>query len=276
MFKKEKAPMSQKDIQPTWEYLTRQEVILSRNRSICRIIQPVGSIIFLWNLLLATCNVVMYFLGEYLSDIPILPALVEKFPRESLAGTLIFSLCFAYLIPLANSGIVALIYWLTYRKKFPKTVEPLVGTEAQCARALTNKAESVYALRKEIPLWSIYLETGILTALSAIPILLACLKVVGGDTPAALEIGLYSLALLVVLFVLFWVYALLFKLFSLLNALFYFSPSEWTYYELYQKLDAYWESVDAQEYARRAEQRRIQEEKKLLNRWKKKHTESET
>lgn len=276
MFKKETTPMTEKEIQPTWEYLTKQEIILHRNRSICRIIQPVGNIIFLWNLLLATFNVATFFLGDYLSDIPILPALVERLPRESLAGTLIFLLCFAYLIPLANSGIVALIYWFTYRKKIHETAEPLVGSEAQRARALANKAETVYALRKEIPLRSIYLETGILTALSAVPILIACLKVLTEDAPAVLEIGLYCLALLVVLFVLFWVYAVLFKLFSLLNALFYLSPSQWAYYELYQKLDAYWESVDAQEYARRAEKRRIQEEKKLLNRWKNKNAEEET
>ena len=87
-----------------------------------------------------------------------------------------------------------------------------------------------------------------------------------GETGAVLQIALYCLALIVVLFVFFWVYALLFKLFSLLNSLYYLSGDEWDYYQLYQRLDAYWESVDEDEFARREERIRRQREEKARRR----------
>lgn len=274
MFKKERAPLGEKDLQPTWEYLIRQERLLLRNRTVCRIVQPVGSVIFLLNLLLATCNFGLFLLGDRLSmffdAIPVLPKMIRSFPRESWSGMIVFSVCFVYLIPLAISGGVMLTFWLLDRKKHAGKTEPLTGSISQQAKALANKAESVYELRRQIPIWSIFIETGILTALTALPLLIALFRTVSGSDPAVFQTALYCLALLVVLFVLFWVYALLFKLFSLLNSLFYFSAGEWTYYDLYQKLDAYWESVDPREYARREEQRRRLEERKLRNRWMKK------
>lgn len=270
MFKRKKNPIEAKDVQPTWEYLVKQERLLHRNRTVCRIVQPVGSLLFLINLLLATCNFAMFLLEdklpEFFSAIPVLPKLVSGFPRGSWFGVIAFSLCFAYLIPLAVSAGIMLIFFLKDRKKYKDAQEPLVGTPAQCAKALANKAETVYELRKEIPIWAVYFETGLLTALTALPLVVALVRTAGGE-PAVFQFALYCLALLVVLFALFWVYALLFKAFSLLNSLFYFSAGEWTYYELYQKADAYWESVDAKEYARREHKRQLEEEEKLRKRW---------
>lgn len=270
MFKKKKISIEEKDVQNTWEYLVKQERLLRRNHAVCRIVQPVGCLLFLLNLLLATCNFAMFLLEdklpEFFSAIPVLPKLVSGFPRGSWFGVIAFTLCFAYLIPLAVSAGVMLIFFLRDRKKHKDAKEPLVGTQAQCAKALANKAETVYELRNEIPTWSAYFETGLLTALTAIPLVVALLRTARGE-PAVFQFALYCFALLVVLFVLFWVYALLFKVFSLLNSLFYFSAGEWTYYELYQKADAYWESVDAKEYARREHKRQLAEEEKLRKRW---------
>ena len=57
--------------------------------------------------------------------------------------------------------------------------------------------------------------------------------------------------LLVCVFVLYWVFTGLLECFSLLISLFYLSPGEWTLYEQHRSLDAYWESVDPNEFARR-------------------------
>lgn len=266
MFKKPKTEMNAAQAQATWQEMTKLERRLKRNKLLCRILQPVGSAIFLLNLLLCTVNFTLYLGGtlieEYFTKMPLLPAMVEHFPRGSFGGVLAFTLCFSYLIPLAIcGGITALIYFLD-RKKYSGAIEPLRGTEAEYAKALVYKAETVYELRKQIPQWSIYIESCILTALTAIPIVYTCIALAKGESPAVLEIAVGCLALLVCLFVLFWVYAALFKVFSLLNALFYFSPSEWSLYEQYHRLDAYWESVDPQEFAKREEEaRRMQEEK---------------
>lgn len=271
MFKRKKTPLGEKDVQSTWGYLVRQERLLRRNRTVCRIVQPVGSLLFLLNLLLATCNFAMFLLEdklpEFFAAIPVLPKLVAGFPRGSWFGVIAFTLCFAYLIPLAVSAGIMLIFFLRDRKKYKDANEPLTGTQAQCAKALANKAETVYELRKEIPTWAVYVETGLLTALTALPLVVALLRTAGGSSPAVFQFALYCLALLVVLFVLFWVYALLFKVFSLVNGLFYLSAGEWTYYELYQRADAYWESVDPREYARREHKRQLADEEKLRKSW---------
>lgn len=279
MFKREKAPLEEKNVLPTWEYLVKQERLLKRNRTVCRIVQPLGSVLFLFNLLLATCNFFMFLLEDklplFFDAIPVFPKMVASFPRGSWGSVIVFTVCFAYLIPLACGAGVMLIFLLRDKKRYKGVQEPLVGTQAQCAQALANKAETVYELRKQIPTWAIYVETGVLTALTAVPLFIALLRTAGGDSPAVLQIALYCLALLVVLFALFWVYALLFKGFSMLNSLFYFSPGEWTYYELYQKADAYWECVDPREYARREHKRQRLEEEKLRKRWLKKSKEKE-
>ena len=255
MFTKKREPMSAAEVQPTWEKLVRQERSLRRNRRLCTILQPSGTILFAFNLLLVTANFILFLggdlMGGYFTKMPVLPALVESFPRGSWGGILAFSFCFAFLIPLAVSGIITLIFWLLDRKKYKDVSEPLNGSEIECAKALTNKAEAVYVLRSQFPRWSIYLETGILTAVLALPILSALLQFARGEEPAVLELALTCLALLLCLFVMFWVYALLLKVFSLLNSLFYLSSGEWKLYEQYQRLDAYWESIDPDEFAKR-------------------------
>ena len=266
MFMKPKAAMNTAQVQPTWEYLVKLERRLKRNKVLCRILQPVGSVIFLFNLLLSTANFALFLGGtlmeEYFTQMPLLPAMVEHFPRGSFGGVIAFTICFSFLIPLAICGGITAVFYVLDRKKYGDQLEPLYGSEAECAKALVYKAETVYELRKQIPQWSIFIETSVLTALTAIPIFYACIAFAKGESPAVLEIGLGCLALLLCLFVLFWVYAGLFKVFSLLNALYYFSPSEWSLYEQYHRLDAYWESIDPQEFAKREEKaRRLQEEK---------------
>lgn len=260
--------MSAAEVQPTWEKLVRQERSLRRNRRLCTILQPSGTILFAFNLLLVTANFILFLggdlMGGYFAKMPVLPALVDSFPRGSWGGILAFSFCFAFLIPLAVSGIITLIFWLLDRKKYKDVSEPLNGSEIECAKALTNKAEAVYVLRSQFPRWSIYLETGILTAVLALPILSALLQFARGEEPAVLELALTCLALLLCLFVMFWVYALLLKVFSLLNSLFYLSSGEWKLYEQYQRLDAYWESIDPDEFAKR--QQKAMERKKSRRR----------
>lgn len=269
MFIKTKETFLSKDMQPTWEFLVKRERRLRRNKLLCRIIQPVSGLIFLFNLLIATCNAVLFFLGDTFSDffaaVPVLPSLVESFPRSSATAVLAVFLWFAYLIPLAISGLVFGLLFLLDYLKYKDVKEPLQGSEAECAKALVNKAETVYDLRKKIPTWSVFLETGILTAFTAVPLVIGVIRL-AGETGAVLQIALYCLALIVVLFVFFWVYALLFKLFSLLNSLYYLSGDEWDYYQLYQRLDAYWESVDEDEFARREERIRRQREEKSRRR----------
>ena len=279
MFTKAKTVFEAKDMQSTWEYLVKRERTLRRNNLLCRIIQPVGGLIFLFNLLLATCNAALFFLGETFSGffevVPVLPGLVEKLPRGSLGGVLFFVLWFAYLIPLAISGMVYGLLLYLDQRKYKDAKEPLQGSEAECAKALVHKVETVYDLRKKIPSWSVYLETGVLTALTAVPLLIGLIRTAGAGAGNLLQIALYCLALLVVLFVLFWVYALLFRVFSLLNSLYYLSGSEWDYYQLYQKLDAYWESVDGEEFARREAKLRRQQEEKERRRRRKSSEEAE-
>lgn len=266
MFLKPKVPMDAAQVQPTWERLVKLEGGLKRNKLLCRILQPVGTVIFLFNLLLSTANFALFLGGDliqnYFTKMPLLPSLVERLPRGSLGGVIAFALCFSYLIPLAVCGAIAAVFYLLDRKKSKKETLPLHGTEAECARALVYKAETVYELRKQLPQWSIFTETSILTALTALPIVYTLIAFAKGESPAVLEIALGCFALLICLFVLFWVYAALFKVFSLLNALYYFSPSEWALYELYHRLDAYWESVDPAEFARRERKARLLQEEK--------------
>lgn len=254
MFKMPKEQMTPNDVLPTWNYLIKKERQLKRNITICRIIQPVGAVLFMFNLLITSFNLLLYFLDEkttaYFMEVPILPSLVESMPRETLSGALVYMLLIGFVVPLAICGMIAgAIYLIDYYKNRDKQ-EPLNGTLAQCMCALTNKAENLYELRKKIPQWSIYAETGILTVLSAIPLVLMFIDH-ASDGAMALTLVLIALALLVAVFAMFWAYALLFTIFSRLNALYYLSPSEWKLYELYGQLDAYWESVDPAEFARR-------------------------
>lgn len=255
MLKIKKEPMTAEEVQPTWEMLVDLERKLQRNVRMSRILQPVGIVIFALNLLLATANIIRFIGGalveEYFMSMPILPQLVEHLPRSSWVGVIVFSVLFVYLIPLAICGGIALIFYLMDRKKNEDEREPLFGTEIECAKALTNKAENVYVLRKKLKTQSIYTITGILTALLVLPILIALVQFLMGQSPAVFEIAIALIALLVCLFAVFWIYAGALKSFSLLNSLFYYAPSEWSVYLVYRRADAYWESIDPEEFARR-------------------------
>ena len=217
--------------------------------------EPYFAAISALNLLLATGNIIRFIGGalveEYFMAMPILPALVEHLPRGSWLGILLFSILFVYLIPLAICGGIAVVFYLKDRKKYEDEREPLFGTEIECAKALANKAENVYVLRKKLKSHSIYTVTGILTALLVIPILIALVQLLTGQAPAVLEIAIGLIALLVCLFAVFWIYAGVLKSFSLLNSLFYYAPGEWPLYLVYRRADAYWESIDPEEFARR-------------------------
>lgn len=265
MLKRKKEPMRAEEVQPTWEMLVELERELQRNVRLSRILQPLGIAIFALNLLLATGNIICFIGGtlveKYFMTMPILPTLVERLPRGSWLVIALFSVLFVYLIPLAICGSVACAFTLANRKKDVDERAPLVGTQIECAKALTNQAETVYMLRKKLKTTSIYLTTGILTAIMAVPILVAMLGFITGESPAVMELSIGLIALLLCLFVIFWIYAGVLKGFSLLNSLFYSVPSEWSLYLIYRRADAYWESVDEAEFVRR-EVERPQKKKK--------------
>lgn len=251
--KRQKKPITPEQVHPLWEKLVLLEAKLKRNQKLSRILQPIGIFVFALNLLLATGNFALFLgdtmLGKYFTSLPLLSSLAAGLPRGSWTGMLVFTVIFVFVVPLVICGAVAGAYYLLHRNETEKT--SLYGDEAACARALTNQAETVYALRKGISTSSTYLLTGILTAVAAVPILMACWDLVMGDSPAVLELALSLLALLLCLFVLFWIYALMFRIFTLLISLFFVGPSQWKLYELYERADIYWESVDPREHARR-------------------------
>lgn len=266
MFKKKREPMRAEEVQSTWDKLVVMERTLRRNKKISRIIQPVGTVIFMFNLLLTTGNFIRFLdvelINRFFEKMPILPALVEPLPRGGWGSLIVFSVLFTYMIPLVIcAGIAGLFYYLDY-KKYRNTSEPLNGSEIDKAKALTNKAETAYVLRKDMPGWSVYPEAGILTGVCAVLVVFALLEFASSDSPAVLEIALTCLALLLCLFVLFWVYVLLLKLFAALNGFFCYASSEWTLYEQYQRCDAYWESVDLAEHNSRLEEQRILNERR--------------
>lgn len=266
MFKRKKPQLSEKEMQPTWDELVKLERTLRRNRKVSRIIQPVGTIIFMFNLLLTTGNFIRFldsgFLNRFFDKMPLLPSLVEPLPRSGWGSLIIFSILFTYMIPLLIcTAIAGTFYYLDY-KKYKNAKEPLTGTEIEKAKALTNQAETVYVLRRDMPGWSIYPEAGILTAVVAVLIVFALLEFASSDSPAVLELALSCLALLLCLFVLFWVYVLLLKLFALLNGMLCYSPGEWTLYEQYQRLDEYWAKIDPVENKGRLEEQRLLNERR--------------
>lgn len=258
MFKKPQEPLNPTTAEERWNYLVKWEKRLERNRLLCKIIQPAGAVVFTFNMLLSTINFLLA-VGEKLGTtviatamdkIPLLPALVANLPRGSIKGSLIFGLLFSFLVPLVLSGIAfGIVMLLDMGKKEP--APELKGSEAERAQALAHKAEAVLTLRRAIPQWSIYLETTILTALVAWPVLSVCLGFLGGEDPAVLQIALSCFAMVVCIFVFFWIFAGCLWAFSQLNALYYYCPGEWTFYRLFSEADDYWESVDATEYDRR-------------------------
>lgn len=276
MFKKQKTPMRAEEVQPKWDELVKLERTLRRNRRVSRIIQPVGTIIFMFNLLLTTGNFILFidnsFLNRFFEKMPVLPSLVEPLPRGGWGSLIVFSIIFTYMIPLIISAAIAgLFYYLDY-KKYKNASEPLTGTDVDKAKALTNKAETVYVLRRDMPKWSVYPEAGILTGVVVALIIFALLEFTASDTPVVLQLSLSCMALLLCLFVLFWVYVLLLKIFAALNGFFCYASSEWTLYEQYQRIDAYWESIDPLEHNSRLEELRILRE----HRKRRKQPEEET
>ena len=262
MFKPAKEDMTPEKAGALWTYLVKWEKRLKRNLFLCKIIQPLGTGIFTLNMLLATMNL-MYLIPhssvpDALGKVPVLSAMVKKFPRGSLKQALAFTGWFAFLIPLAVSAVVlGVLLLLELRERQP--IAPLEGSEAQCAKALAYQAETDYQLSKKVPGWNIFPETTLLTVLVVWPILSLCTGFLKGDTPAILQTSLSIFALLVCLFAAFWVFAACFWVFSKLNSLFYYSPGQWKFWKLFNELDDYWESVDAQEYDRRE---RIAKERK--------------
>ncbi len=262
MFKPVKEKITPTKANSLWKYLVTWERRLKRNVLLCRIIQPLGAMIFTLNMLLCTMNLLYLIpyasVTEALDKIPLLPAMVKTFPRESVKDALVFTSWFAFLIPLLISGLVFAVV-LIIEAKNKKPIEDLKGTEAQCAKALAHEAELDYQLRGKTPEWSIFPETTVLTALTVWPILTVCLSFLEGGAPAVLQLALGIFAMLVCLFVVFWIFAACFWIFAKLNALYYYAPGEWKFWELFNDLDDYWESVDPQEYDRRE---RIAKERK--------------
>ena len=261
MFKTNKEPLNPKTAKERWTYLVKWERRLKRNVLLCRIIQPLGACIFTLNMLLATMNLLLAIdkpflaetIGAAMDKVPLLPGMIDSFPRETMKEAMVFAGWFAFLIPLAISGLVlgvlyAIDYFHTYKDK---PIPELRGTDAECAEALAHEAEWVYNLRRKLPQWSIFMETSILTALTVWPVLSICLGFLGGEDPAVLQIALSLFAMVVVIFVFFWFYAGCFWVFSRLNALYYVAPGEWHFWGLFNETDDYWESVDPEEYARR-------------------------
>lgn len=255
MAKKKNVPMTADEVQPTWVALHAQEQKLRNSIRVSRLLQPIGIVIFALNLLLTTGNFILYVGGalaqRYFTAVPVLPALIEKLPRGSWSELLLFSLVFVFVLPMCVCGATFCVLFLLNSKKGPLALPRLPEGEADAAKALVQQAQQVYELRRKLTVWPVYLQTGILTGLMAVPVLMACIGFARGEEPAVLELTLGCLVLLVCLFVLFWVYALLFRAFSLLLSLFYLAPGEWTLYRQYHRLDAYWESVDEAEFARR-------------------------
>ncbi len=258
MFKTKKNPLNPETAKARWIYLVKWERRLKRNVLLCRIIQPLGAVIFTLNILLATMNLFLALgnyldttvIAEALDKVPVLPAMVSSFPRETVKEALGFTLWFSFLIPLAVSALVlgVLLAIDLYKKK---PIPELKGTEAERAEALAHEAEWVYNLRRKLPQWSIFSETTVLTALAAWPILAVCLGFLGGEDPAVIQIALSCFAMVICLFVFFWIFAGCFWVFSQLNALYYVAPGEWTFWQIFNEADDYWESVDHEEYARR-------------------------
>lgn len=266
MFKKQKPPMSAEEVQPTWDSLVKLERTLRRNQRVGRIIQPVGMIIFMFNLLLTTGNVIRFvnngFVNRFFEKVPILPSLVEPLPRGGWGSLIVFSVLFTYMIPLVISAAIAGVFYYLDYKKYRNAKEPLNGSQIDKAKALTNKAETAYVLRRDMPRWSVYPEAGILTGVVAVLILFAMVHFATSDSPAVLELALSCFAMLLCLFVLFWVYVLLLLIFAGLNGFFCYASSEWKLYEQYQRIDAYWESVDPLEHNSRMEELRILHERR--------------
>lgn len=252
---RKKEPFCAAQAEPTWRYLLQTEAKLRRSLRLSRILQPVGFVLFSVLLLLASANFFRFLGGElfepYFEKLPLLSALTSGFPHGSLFGVIVFTIFFTYGISLAVCGAIVGVSYLRERKKPVSPMPALHGTPAEQAKALAYKAEAVYELRCDIRSRTILPEAGVLTAVTALPIILTLLDYAESSTPSVLPITLACCALLVCLFALYWIYAGLVECFALLLPLLYLCPGKWKLYALYRELDVYWESMDPVEFGRR-------------------------
>ena len=253
-----KEPLNAETAVERWNYLVKWERRMKRGRLLCYIIQPLGACIFTLNMLLAVMNLLLAIgdryettaIAEAIEKVPILSSMAFSFSHETVGGAIGFTLWFAFLLPLMISGLALGVLFAIDCYKY-RSIPELKGTEAERAKALAHESEWVYSLRRKMPGWSIFPETTVLTALLVWPILSICLGLLGGEDPAVLQVALACFAMLVCIFVCFWIFAGCFWVFSKLNALFYWAPGEWHFWEIFNETDDYWESVDPEEYARR-------------------------
>lgn len=264
MYVKQQPPFSMRESAKTLAFLTKAEKELRRKRLLSRLLPPVGTVIFLFNLLLASVNTVRLLLPETLSQlfdaVPVLPALAEGLRGcfSSIGSAVASLIWFVFLIPMAICGGIVLGLWLYERyrgEKSDETERPtLSGDEAADAKMLVERAETVYLLRADFPSWSVYREAAILTALLAIPFAIGFVRIAGEGVGATLQLTMMLFLLLVSVFALYWVYVLLLFAFSSALRLFYLAPGKWELWELYHRLDVYRESIDPAEFARRERQ----------------------
>ena len=253
--KNERKPLTAREVQPTWEFLVNTEQTLNRAVLASRILKPVGMVLFGLGILIGSVNLLLAVFGDtlmtYLKLIPLLPSLVGTLPHSGLAQSILLLVLLGFGLPLLVNGIIYTVIYLVDRSRVQRGHHRLLGTEIECARALTYQAEAVYEQRKKLRSGSVYPIAAVLTAILAYPVCVTLYRLMTDAEGSVLMEALALLALLFVLFVLFWFYALSYKGFCLLNSLFWRAPSEWTLYMTYQRADAYWESIDPQEFARR-------------------------
>lgn len=279
MYVKKEAPFTMRDSAKTLAFLCKAEKELKRKRLLSRLLPPVGTVLFMFNLLIASVNTIRFACGEELSkvldEMPVLPALADGMQGcfSSWSGVIASMIWFVFLIPLAVCGLIVLGFFLYERyHKAPEGDEELpklTGNEAKDARMLVERAETVYLLRGDFLNWSVYLEACILTALLALPLVIAFVRMAGEGVGATLQLTVVLFVLLVCLFGLYWLYVLLLWCFTKLLTLMYPVPDEWMFWELYHKLDVYWESVDPVEFSKRehlAARRAAQQENKWWRR----------
>ena len=253
--KNERKPLTAREVQPTWEFLVSTEQTLNRAILASRILKPVGMVLFGLGILIGSVNLLLGVFGEtlmtYLKLLPLLPSLIGALPHSGLAQSILLLVLLGFGLPLLVNGILYTVIYLVDRSRVQRGHHRLLGTEIECARALTYQAEAVYEQRKKLRSGSVYPIAVVLTAILAYPVCVTLYRLMTEAGGSVLMEALALLALLFVLFVLFWFYAMSYKGFCLLNSLFWRAPSEWTLYMTYQRADAYWESIDPQEFARR-------------------------
>lgn len=255
MFLRRSQPIT--DTDKLWQWLSWNEYSMRRKRYLSYILPPLGTVLFLWNSLLAAANAIYCYsnatLREAFDKLPLLPkfaASLQKF-NTGWKHLLFSSLRYMYLGPILICAGIALVWfgidlwqYLTHRK-------PLSGTPAQQAQALTNQAERVYEYRKGFGTWTIVPAAAVVTVLTAAPAVYMAIYYAKTKTAAVLQLTGILIVLLFCLFVAFWIFVLLFSLFHLMLRLCFASRSAWYYWSLYRRIDAHWEELDPEEHEKR-------------------------